>query len=143
MKIGINTGVKSIDIERNGEIVGSISFSLSDPALLSRLKEVQNKALEIQQDSRLSELAGETENIEAVLDEAERVDGEIRKTLDWAFGSSVSDVVFGDSFTFTTYEGKTVLEQFLDGVMPLIADAFQSELDQSQKRDNYLKKYKK
>ena len=72
-----------------------------------------------------------------------RGQGSVVLVLDWAFGAQVSDVVFGDSFSFTSFEGETLLEQFLDGIMPLIAESFQTELNSASKRDKYLNKYKK
>lgn len=140
MKISINTGVETIDIERNGKIVGQVSFSLSDPTLLDRLRTVQKKAKEIEAGNRL----GQIEDIEEALDEAKRIDGEIRKLLDWAFGAPVSETVFGDSFSFTTDGGVTALEQFLEGVMPYIGECFARETKAAQGRQaKYLEKYKR
>ena len=140
MKISINTGVENIDIERNGKIVGAVSFSLSDPALLDRLRNVQTKAKEIEAGNRL----GQIEDIEEALDEAKRIDGEIRALLDWAFGYPVSEIVFGDSFSFTTDGGVTALEQFLEGVMPYIGERFAAETEAAKQRQaKYLEKYKR
>lgn len=140
MQLSIDTNVRSIDIVRNGEKVGKVSFSMSDPALLSRLRTVSKKAEDIQANSKISEL----EDIDAQLDEAARIDKEMRKLLDWAFGSAVSDIVFGDSFCFTTANGVTAMEQFLSGVTPFIEEAFKAELSAAKERqDKYLSKYRK
>ena len=140
MQLSIDTGVRSIDIIRNGEKAGEVKFSLSDPALLKRLRDVSAKAEEIQQSSTL----GETDDIDAQLEEAVRIDKEMRDLLDWAFAASVSDVVFGDSFCFTTSGGVTAMEQFLAGVMPLVEEAFKAEVSAAKERqDKYLSKYRK
>lgn len=140
MQLSIDTNVRTIDIVRNGEQVGQISFSMSDPALLSRLRTVSKKAEDIQANSKISEL----EDIDAQLDEAARIDKEMRKLLDWAFGSSVSDIVFGESFCFTTSGGVTAMEQFLSGVTPFIEEAFKAELSAAKERqEKYLSKYRK
>ena len=140
MQVSIKTGIQSIDIVRNDEIVGQVEFSLSDPALLTRLRTVAKKADNIQAESKLAEL----EDIDAKLDEAERIDKEMRDLLDWAFGAKVADTVFGDSFCFTTCGGVTAMEQFLEGVMPLIEEAFKGEVDAAKERQaKYLAKYKK
>lgn len=140
MQLSIDTGVRSIDIIRNGEKTGEVKFSLSDPALLKRLRDVSAKAEEIQKSSAL----GETDDIDAQLDEAVRIDKEMRDLLDWAFAAPVSDVVFGDSFCFTTSGGVTAMEQFLAGVMPLVEEAFQAEVSAAKERqDKYLSKYRK
>lgn len=140
MQLSIDTGVRSIDIIRNGEKAGEVKFSLSDPALLKRLRDVSAKAEEIQKSSAL----GETDDIDAQLDEAVRIDKEMRDLLDWAFAAPVSDVVFGDSFCFTTSGGVTAMEQFLAGVMPLVEEAFKAEVSAAKERqDKYLSKYRK
>ena len=97
MQVTIDSGVRSIEIIRNGEHVGDVKFSLSDPALLSRLRTVSKKAQELESSARLAQI----DDVETALDEAERLDKDIRELLDWGFGAAVSDVVFGDSFSFT------------------------------------------
>ena len=140
MQLNIDTGVQSIDIIRNREKAGEVKFSLSDPALLKRLRDVSARAEEIQKSSTL----GETDDLDAQLDEASRIDKEMRNLLDWAFAAPVSDIVFGNSFCFTTSGGVTAMEQFLAGVMPLVEKAFKAEVAAAKKRqDKYLAKYKK
>lgn len=140
MQLNIDTGVREIEIQRNGERVGVVKFSLSDPALLTRLRTVSKKTEEIQAKSRLSDLT----DFDETLDEAQRLDKEMRDLLDWAFGAPVSDTVFGDSFCFTTSGGVTGMEQFLAGVTPYIEEAFKAEVAAAKKRQKkYLEKYRK
>lgn len=140
MQLSIDTGVKSIEIIRDGEHVGDVKFSTSDPALLARLRQVSKKAEEIQQGIQLTD----TSDLDSALDEAIRIDKETRGLLDWAFGSPVSDLVFGDSFCFTTSSGVTAMEQFLAGVMPIIEESFATEVAAAKERqDKYLAKYRK
>lgn len=140
MQINIETGVESIDVTRNGEIVGQIKFSPSDPALLRRLREVQTKADDLMKDSKLDS----SDDLDAQLDEADRLDKEMRSLLDWAFGAPVSDLVFGDSYCFTTSGGVTGMEQFLAGVTPYIEAAFKREVAAAEThRKKYLEKYRK
>lgn len=140
MQLSIDTGVKSIEIIRDGEHVGDVKFSTSDPALLARLRQVSKKAEEIQQGIQLTD----TSDLDSALDEAIRIDKETRSLLDWAFGSPVSDLVFGDSFCFTTSGGVTAMEQFLAGVMPIIEESFAAEVAAAKERqDKYLAKYRK
>lgn len=140
MQINIETGVESIDVTRNGEIVGQIKFSTSDPALLRRLREVQTKADDLMKDSKLDS----SDDLDAQLDEADRLDKEMRSLLDWAFGAPVSDMVFGDSYCFTTSGGVTGMEQFLAGVTPYIEQAFKREVAAAEThRKKYLEKYRK
>lgn len=140
MQLNIDTGVREIEIQRNGERVGVVTFSISDPALLTRLRTVSKKTEEIQARNRLSELT----DFDEILDEAQRMDREMRNLLDWAFGAPVSDTVFGDSFCFTTSGGVTGMEQFLAGVTPYIEEAFKAELTAANERQKkYLEKYRK
>lgn len=140
MQLNIETGVKSIEIIRDGEHVGDVKFSTSDPALLARLRTVSKKAEEIQASAKFSDTA----DIDAALDEAIRIDKETRDLLDWAFDAPVSDVVFGDSFCFTTSGGVTAMEQFLAGVMPIVEESFSAEVAAAKERqDKYLAKYRK
>lgn len=140
VQLNIETGVKTIDIYRNGEKAGVVKFSLSDPALLKRLRDVSAKSDEIQKNSKLDALT----DLDEQLEEATRIDKEMRDLLDWAFASPVSEVVFGDSFCFTTYDGVTAMEQFLSGVTPYIEEAFKKEVKAAdERRKKYLDKYKR
>lgn len=140
MQINIETGVESIDVTRNGEVVGQIKFSTSDPALLRRLREVKGKTEALMQTSKLDS----SDDLDAQLDEADRLDKEMRSLLDWAFGAPVSDMVFGDSYCFTTSGGVTGMEQFLAGVTPYIEQAFKREVAAAEtRRKKYLEKYRK
>lgn len=140
MQINIETGVETIDVTRNGETVGQIRFSTSDPALLRRLREVKGKTEALMQTSKLDDTA----DLEEQLDEADRLDREMRSVLDWAFGAPVADVVFGDSYCFTTSGGVTGMEQFLAGVTPYIEQAFKREVKAAEThRKKYLEKYRK
>jgi len=139
MEINVSTGVEEVEIKRNGEKVGIVRFSLSDPALLVRLRNVSAEAERIQRESRLAELK---DDLDAALTEAQRVDGEIRKALDACFLAPVSEIAFGESFSFTTFEGKTLVEQFLEGVIPHVERCFKAEMKAAEARQKkYLEKY--
>ena len=140
MQINIDSNEQSIEITRNGKSVGAISFSLGDVTMLSRLRTAAKKAQQIMAESKLEI----TEDLDAALDEAERIDREVRGLIDWAFGAEVSNVAFGESWCFSTSGGVTALEQFLSGVMPLVEQAFSGEMEAAKTRqDKYLSKYRK
>ena len=108
--------------------------------MLSRLRTVAKKARELEAKSRLEEGM----DVDEALDEAERMDRDIRKLVDWGFGAPVSGVAFGENFSFTTSGGVTAVEQFLNGVIPGIEKAFKAETEAAKKRQNkYLEKYQK
>ena len=138
MQISVNSARKEIEIIRDGQNVGSVFFSPADTAILSRLKEVQVKA------QKIGAEIPEDADTEQALEIAKRVDKELREALDWAFDYPCSDVVFGNSFAFTTSNGVTMLEQFLDGAMKYISAELSSETKAAQKRqEKYLAKYQK
>lgn len=139
MGISINTGDISIPIERNGKEVGSVRFSASDPTLLLRLRELSRKTEALYKETTIDQ-----DDLDKALDQAEALDKKLRAMLDEAFGNPVSDIVFGDSFCFASYNGETAMEQFLSGVMPIIQNAMKTEGDAVEKRRaKYLEKYQK
>ena len=138
MQISVSSARKEIEIIRDGQNVGGVYFSPSDTAILSRLREVQEKAQSI------SAEIPEDMDTEQALEIAKRVDKELREALDWAFDYPCSDVIFGNSFAFTTANGISMLEQFLDGAVKYINAELSSETKAAKKRqDKYLAKYQK
>ena len=61
-----------------------------------------------------------------------------------AFDYPCSDVVFGNSYFFTSKNGVSMLEQFIDGAMKIISDEISKESKEAEARQaKYLEKYKK
>lgn len=138
MQISVSSARKEIEIIRDGQNVGSVYFSPSDTAILTRFKEVQDKAQEI-----LSHLS-EDVNVDNFAEISRDVDKKLRDLVDYAFDYPCADVVFGNSFAFTTANGISMLEQFLDGAVKYINAELSSETKAAQKRqDKYLAKYQK
>ncbi|MBQ0165388.1 MAG: hypothetical protein KBS75_09370 [Bacteroidales bacterium] len=134
-QISISTGKEEIEIVRDGEKVGCIYFAPGDAALISRLQEVREKASHIE--------FKETEEIDDALAQADAIDNELRGLIDYAFDYPCSDIVFGNSCTFTTENGVSALEQFLNGALAIIEPTLEKEAKASQKRmSKYTNKYK-
>ena len=136
--ISVNTNRKEIEIIRDGENVGVIYFSPSDVAIIARLEEAGERinAIEMQ--------ATAESTPEEIAAEMRRLDGIVREAVDYAFGYPVSNVVFGDSFTFSTADGVSTVEQFLDGAMGYISEALKEENGKAKARQaKYTAKYKK
>lgn len=136
--IELSTGKKSLEIIRDGESAGVIWFSPADPALLSRMTEAEKrfKAFDV----------GITKEMdtEAALAKAKEADAEFRGIIDYIFDYPCSDIIVGNSFSFTSADGASIMEQFFDGVIPFI----KSEIDKetaavNARRGKYLDKYKK
>lgn len=111
--ISIDLGIKSYDIcDAGGNPVGTIRFNPSDPGLASRWAEVEKRVKTLTAD-----IPGTPEAIGAL-------DAEIKKNIDYAFGTPVSAVVFQSvSSLAMCVNGKLVLENVLEALAPLITDA--------------------
>lgn len=135
MNLQINTGLVTIDIERDGTDVGSISFNPTDVtfaenlyALFEKLeakeKEYKAKEEQLKASAELDEY-GFPKNIKEQM-ELYRTSCEfIRNEIDIIFGKNTSDIVFGRANSFE------IFEQFLNGITPYIQSA----------RDKKLSKY--
>lgn len=135
--INIQTNRKEIEIQKDGVIVGSVFFSPGDPSIINRLNEVREKVKGIGMNIQ------EDDPVEVMLAEANRVDGELRTLIDYAFDYPCSDVVFGGGFSFSTANGVSQMEQFLDGAMAIINKEMTEEAKAAEKRQaKYLSKYK-
>lgn len=134
--INIQSDLKEIIIQRDGENVGSIFFSPSDISIINRLREVQQLV-----DMTIDTTA---DDVDKMLDEANRADKAIRDAIDYAFDYPCSDVVFGKGYSFTTCKGVSALEQFLTGAIEYISSEVAKEAEASKKRqDKYLSNYAK
>lgn len=131
--ITIETNLKEFEVVRDGAKAGVVRFDPSDPALLNRLLALRETTKDIHVEP--------TEDVEKILDESARIDAELRAALDKAFDYPVSDIVFGNSACFTTSNGVSLLEQFLDGVAPIIRDALEAEGKADAARKERVTKY--
>lgn len=132
-----NSHLKEIQIVRDGEEVGSIYFDPVDTSLIPKLdklcKTIEGLDFEFKND-----------DIGEVLNEMNRVDKELRAAIDDVFGEGTSQLVFGNSYTFTTHNGVSALETFFDGAMKIIMKATAEEDKKSAHRQaKYLSKYGK
>ena len=135
--LNIKTNRKEIEIQRDGQSVGSVYFDPSDISIIKRLREAQEKLAE------LNVNANKEDDIDAMLAEAEKVDKELREAVDYAFDYPCSDVVFGAGYSFTSHNGVSALEQFLSGAIDYISKEMNAEARASQERqDKYLAMYK-
>jgi hypothetical protein len=145
----INTGTKTIPIERDGQNVGSISFNPLDLAFVDRFQALYSdlKSKESEYRARADELDKNTaldennmpmnanERMGYLLEVCEYMRGRI----DNVFGVGTSQTVFGDTMKFE------VIEQFLSGVTPFINKARNDKVSQyttleSAKRNKVTKK---
>lgn len=140
LNIEINSNLKEIEITRNGKSAGSIYFDPSDAAILTRLKNLREYANGLYKE--ITEY--KSEDVEDSLAKVEDIDKRLRAALDTAFDYPCSDVVFGNSYFFTSKNGVSMLEQFIEGAMKIIADEIGREGAEAEARQaKYLDKYRK
>lgn len=141
-KIALTTNTREIEIERNGKVVGSIFFDVTDTTIITRLQAASG-LLSIRYNELKSRMH---ENLppEDAFGELEKLDKELRDMIDEAFQSKCSDIVFGEGFAFNSHNGITLAEQFIAGAVKYIEEATREEAEAAKKRQEaYLGKYKK
>lgn len=137
--INTQTNRKEIEIQRDGEKVGSIYFDPSDVSIIKRLREAQAKLSKLDTGDKLT--AGK--DIDKMLEKADEIDKELRDAIDYAFDYPCSDIVFGAGYSFTTHKGVSAVEQFLSGAIGIVQKEMNAEAKAALKRqDKYLAKYK-
>ena len=142
MKIALTTNTKEIEIERNGEVVGSVYFDVTDTSIISRLRKASEE-LNKQYES-IKDKMDASDSPELVYQELENIDQMIRDTIDNAFQYKCSDIIFGEGFSFNSHNGVTLAEQFIRGAIKYIEEETTKEAELSAKRQaKYTQKYRK
>lgn len=111
--INFDTGYKTYAI--NQDESKTITVHVADQNLYKRLQEVA-----VATDDFKNEI-GDTE---PTFETLESIDKKLKEQLNYAFGSDVSSVVFGDinCFAVANDNGECVLETFLNAFMPIIEE---------------------
>lgn len=135
--LSFKTGVKNYDIEdENGKLLGTISIYPNDFNLGQRALEGQKKIEELLNEAaKLSENVSEEEAIKLIAD----TDTKIKQQLDYIFNSNVSETVFnGLNCLNVTQNGKYLIENFIDMIMPVITKELNKSIEKSAKN---IKRY--
>ena len=130
----IDLGYQSYEIKSpDGEVVGVIRINPSDPGLAGRWQ----KAEDVMERCRAqieAELAAGKSEIE-IWPKALEASDEIKTAIDYVFGSKVSDIFFGGNSAFAiTMSGKTVLENVLEALTPIVQSAIKTAAKKAQER---------
>ena len=140
--IDLSSNLQEITITRNGKDVGVIYFDPTDSAILSRLNDIREDIKVMHEELR--DYAATEHTQDEQFDKIKELDHILRGKIDYAFDYPCSEVVFGNSFVFTSKGGVTQLEQFIDGAAKIITNAIDKETKAAQKRQaKYLDRYKK
>lgn len=132
MEITIDRGYRTYDIkDTDGTLVGTIRFNPADPGIAGRLDEASKK---------IETLRGKPVTPENMM----ALDKAIRDQLDYAFGSPVSDVLFGGNSAVAFCDnGRLLIENVLDAIFPVVRAEIESAQKASADRmEKYTAPYK-
>ena len=136
LNINTETGLKCFSINNDENKV--IWFNPADVNIISRLKKASEELSLLAEDTKPSD------DIDVVVTELERLDGEIRRQMDCIFDYPVSDIVFGATSPMATIKGVPYFERFLNAVLPVLEQEMKDEYKAMEKRlGKYTEKYKK
>ena len=110
--INFNTGVRTYIVNEDESKV--ISINLSDIDLMGRIKEAQGQ---IQQ---LSEKYRSTEK--PTFEEIKDINCEIRRVLNYTFGTDICTPAFGDANVMAPVDGKPLFHAFFDAFLPVLKE---------------------
>ena len=134
MQLSIDTGLKTYDIlDTEGNITGTIRFNPADPGFAGRWQQAMERIeAHRQKITALSESgAAEIDQWPLLLEASDA----IKQAFDYAFAAPVSQAFFGGNSAFAlTDSGRTVLENVLEGVCPVIGEALQQAADKAKAR---------
>lgn len=124
--IKIATGIKTYDIEdQEGNVRGQMKFNPSDVNFIKRLSEMEAKIDDYLEAyaNRSAELGDDESNMETILNELVDYDRAIKTIINETFeDENLSNVVFGTESCFNIYNGKTFVERFVEGIVPVIKE---------------------
>lgn len=130
----IDLGYQTYEIKApDGEVVGSIRINPSDPALAGRWQKAEEEMERCRAQIEAETAAGKSE-IE-IWPLALEASDKIKNAIDYAFGSRVSDVLFGGNSAFAfTMSGKMVLENVLEAITPIMQKALETSARKAKRR---------
>lgn len=134
MQLSIDTGLKTYEIlDTDGNLTGTIRFRPADPGFAGRWQQALDKIEAYRQKiTALNESGAPEMDQWPLLLEASDA---IKQAFDYAFAAPVSQVFFGGNSAFAlTDSGRTVLENVLEGIGPVIGDALQQAAGKAKAR---------
>lgn len=132
--ITLDLGFKTYEVrDPEGNLAGTVRFNPADPGFAGRWQQAEARIREYRDKIDGLAAAGAPEIDQwPVLMEASDA---IQQALDYAFAAPVSRVFFGGNSAFAmTGNGRTVLENVLEGVTPIIGAALQQAAAKAQAR---------
>ena len=141
----LSTGKVAFPIEFDNGDKDTIYFNPADPDLMIRMKKFSEKVKEKiggLDDVELDEYGNATNTSQ--IDAFERMQNILKEELDYAFGGSVSDVVFKHCSPFAIVGGEYFVVQFSQAITPEIEKHIKKANSDVEKRmAKHIDKYKK
>lgn len=114
-KIQFDSGVRTYRVSGGQKLC----FNPADPNLYARFQEAEEKL-----DQMGKALAEETEDVLCMM---QRADKELKALLSWVFpGNDFEKILGGIHLLAVTKSGKTVLENFLEALSPVLCEGAES-----------------
>lgn len=141
----LSTGKVSFPIEFDNGDKQNIYFNPNDPDLMIRMKNLDEKVQEKikgLEDVELNEEGKPTQISQ--IETFEKMQNILKEELDYAFGGSVSEVVFKHCSPFAIVGGEYFVVQFVQAITPEIEKHIKkANADVEKRMAKHLDKYKK
>jgi hypothetical protein len=141
----LSTGKVAFPIEFDNGDKQTIYFNPNDPDLMVRMKNLDARVQEQIKGMGDIELTEEGKPSDfSKIDAFDKMQSILKNELDYAFGGSVSDVVFKHCSPFAIVGGKYFVEQFIEAIAPEIEKHIKKANADAEKRmAKHIDKYKK
>lgn len=141
----LSTGKVAFPIEFDNVDKDNIYFNPSDPDLMIRMKNLEKnvqKKIDGLADIKLTE-EGKPEHYSQI-ESFEIMQNILKDELDYAFGGSISEVVFKHCSPFAIVDGRYFVVQFIEAITPEIEKHVnKSNVDAEKRMAKHLDKYRR
>lgn len=141
----LSTGKVAFPIEFDNGDKQTIYFNPNDPDLMIRMKNLDEKVQEKIKGLEDVELTEEGKPTQASkIETFEKMQNILKDELDYAFGGSVSEMVFKHCSPFAIVGGEYFVVQFIEAITPEIEKHIRkANADVEKKMAKHIDKYKK
>ena len=141
----LSTGKVAFPIEFDNGDKQNIYFNPNDPDLMIRMKNLDKKVQEKIEGLEDVELTAEGKPTQiSQIETFEKMQNILKEELDYAFGGSVSEVVFKHCSPFAIVGGEYFVVQFIQAITPEIEKHIEkANADVEKRMAKHIDKYKK
>ena len=135
-RISIDVGLKTYEVcDADGNVLGTVTINPSDMGMVGRAPEAMENIQALAEKAKKVETDIKNSNEMDAAKTIAEIDRSIKEQIDYIFGSSVSDVLFGGVSCLTTCDnGSMVLENVLNALEPIIKVSRETANANRQKR---------